>query len=204
VCELLYDGSVSLALYRLLILCAISVSGLAQTSATGGALEGTITDASGGRIPNTAIQARDVATGRQREVSSDAQGAFRLSELPAGTYEVNVSQAGFAPYRHAGVVVTLGTTVHLDVALRSAAVTSQVTVSAQPSPIDPAQTSVSSSVDKERIEELPVESRNYLNFVLLAAGVSPSADRGGSSPGGASPDSGFSFGGVHGEFTETA
>jgi outer membrane receptor protein involved in Fe transport len=184
------------AVKHLLILCALSVPVLAQISVTGGTLEGAVADASGGRVPNATVNVRDVAAGRQREVNGDAQGSFRLSELPAGTYEVNVSQPGFAPYRHSGVAVALGTTVHLDVMLQSASVTTQLTVSAQPSPIDPAQTSVSSSVDTERIEELPVESRNYLNFVLLAPGVSPSAEHAGSLGNGASPDSGFSFGGL--------
>jgi len=121
---------------------------------------------------------------------------FRFSELPAGVYEVLVSQAGFSSYRNSGVTVILGATVKLEIALQAAGVATQITVSAQPPPIDPAQTSITSSVDTERIEELPVESRNYLNFVLLAPGVSGSAQRSGRQGSGAAPDSGFSFGGL--------
>ena len=44
-------------------------------------------------------------------------------------------------------------------------------MTAQPASVDVSQTSVVSSVDRERIEELPVHSRNYLDFVLLAPGV---------------------------------
>ena len=68
------------------------------------------------------------------------------------------------------MTLLLGSTAHLEIVLRSEGVTTQVTVTAQPPAIDPAQTAVSSAVDKERIEELPVESRNYLNFALLAPG----------------------------------
>lgn len=67
---------------------------------------------------------------------------------------------GFAPYLHTVVTVSVGATVHLDVLLPSASVTAQLTVSAQPPPIDPSQTSFSSAVDKEHIEELPVQGRN--------------------------------------------
>jgi hypothetical protein len=74
----------------------------------------------------------------------------------------------------------------------------QVTVSAQPSPIDPTQTSITSSVDTERIEELPVESRNYSNFVLLAPGVVSSGQQPERQSASAAPDSGFSFGGLGG------
>jgi hypothetical protein len=125
------------------------------------------------------------------------EGIFRIREMAPGTYEVLVSQSGFATYRHAGVTIQLGATVHLDVAMQSAGVSTQVTVTAQPPPLDPARISVSSAVDNERIEELPVESRNYLNFTLLAAGVASSAQQAGRSLAPLS-DSGFTFGGLRG------
>ena len=56
---------------------------------------------------------------------------------------------GFAPYRHTGVVLSLGQTVHLDIVLAPASASAEVTVSAQPSAIDTSQTSVVSSVDQE-------------------------------------------------------
>lgn len=172
--------------------------GWAQTSLTGGALTGVVSDSSGSVIPAARVIVRDVATHQSREASTGAEGQYRFAELPAGTYEVFVRQPGFAPYTHAGVNVPLGATSRLDIVLQSAAVTTQVTVSAQPPAIDPAQTAVATAVDTERIEELPVESRNYLNFALLAPGVSSSAAQPGKQPLGALPDSGFTFGGLRG------
>jgi hypothetical protein len=170
----------------------------AQTSLVSGALDGSVSDSSGGCIPGVAVAVRDTATNRTREVSTNAEGTFRITELPVGTCEVSASQPGFAPYRHSGITIQLGATVHLDILLQSAGVTTQVTVTAQPPASDPAQTSVSSAVDKERIEELPVQSRNYLNFVLLAPGVSSSAQQPGRRSLAPLPDSGFTFGGLRG------
>jgi hypothetical protein len=167
----------------------------AQTSSIAGALAGTVTDSTGGRIPSATIEVRDPNTSRIRQIQSDAQGDYRVSELPAGTFEVSVSQPGFARYSQTDITVAVGTTVQLNIVLRSASLATQMTVNAQPSPIDATQTAVTSSVDTERIEELPVESRNYLNFVLLAAGVSESWHTGGQATGSV-PDSGFSFGGL--------
>jgi hypothetical protein len=92
--------------------------------------------------------------------------------------------------------LSLGQTVHLDIVLSPASASEKITVSAQPSAIDTSQTSVVSSVDQERIEELPVRSRNYLNFVLLAPGVSSSPAA--SAVSGSTPltGSGFTFGGL--------
>jgi hypothetical protein len=176
----------------------------AQVSLVGGSLEGAVADSTGGRVPDASITVRDVTTSRTREASTNAEGFFRIQELPPGTYEVAVSGPGFATYHHTGVVVQLGATTHLDVAMQPGAVSTQVTVSAQPPPLDPTQTSVSSAVDKERIEELPVESRNFLRFALLAPGVASSAQQ----PGGRSlaplADSGFTFGGLRGRSNNIA
>jgi len=157
-----------------------------------------VSDSTGGRIPGATVAAREVSTHQSREVSTNGEGIFRIQEMAPGTYEVLVSQSGFATYRHAGVTIPLGATVHLDVAMQSASLSTQVTVTAQPSPIDPAQISVSSAVDKERIEELPVESRNYLNFTLLASGVASSAQQQGGHSLTPLADSGFTFGGLRG------
>jgi len=170
----------------------------AQTSLVNGSLQGLVVDTTGGRIPDARVTVRDVTTQAVREAYSAHDGAFRFPELPPGTYEVLVKQAGFAPYRHTGVAVPLGSTVQLDIALQSAQVSSLVTVTAQPPALDPQQTSLSSAVDTERIEELPVESRDYLNFALLAPGVASSAQQPGRQALAPLPDSGFTFGGLRG------
>jgi hypothetical protein len=169
-----------------------------QTSLVSGALDGSVSDSSGGRIAGAKVIVREIGTGKGREASANGEGAYRIGELSPGLYEVSVSHPGFAPYKHTGVTLSLGSTVHLDIVLASEGVTTQVTVTAQPPAIDPAQTSVSSAVDIERIEELPVESRNYLNFALLAPGVASSAQQAGQQSLGPLPDSGFTFGGLRG------
>jgi hypothetical protein len=161
-------------------------------------LEGSVSDSSGGRIPAAKVTAREVETHLAREVSTSADGSFHFAGLPPGTYEVSATQPGFGRYRHLGVILPLGSSVHLEIVLASESVTTQVTVTAQPPAIDPAETSVSSAVDKERIEELPVESRNYLNFALLSPGVASSAQQPGKMSLGPLPDSGFTFGGLRG------
>jgi outer membrane receptor for ferrienterochelin and colicin len=139
---------------------------------------------------------RNTLTNQSRAVTTDDQGFFRAEALAVGTYEVRVEHPGFAPYRHTGVQLSLGQTIRLDVILAPASSSAEVTVNAQPSAIDTSQTSVVSAVERERIEELPVRSRNYLDFVLLAPGVSSSPTA--SLVSGATPlaGSGFTFGGL--------
>src|SRR6266481_596036 len=186
--------AIGIAVSFALLFCAAGAA--AQASRVGATLEGIVRDTSGAVIPNSTITLHNPLTNQSRTVTTGEQGFFRAEQLAVGTYEVRVEQTGFAPYRQAGIGASLGQTVHLDIVLAPASASEQVTVNAQPSSLDPSQSSVVSSVDQERIEELPVRSRNYLDFVLLAPGVSSSPIASGASGSTPLTGSGFTFGGL--------
>ena len=168
----------------------------AQGSRVSAALEGTVRDSSGAAISGAAIVVRNISTNQVRDTETNEEGTFHAEALAVGSYEVRVDQAGFAPYRQAEIDLTLGQTMRLDIVLVPASSTEKITVNAQPDIVDTTQTSVVSSVDGERIEELPVRSRNSLDFVLLAPGVltaPPAPPVSGATPLGGS---GFTFGGL--------
>jgi outer membrane receptor for ferrienterochelin and colicin len=129
-------------------------------------------------------------------VTTDEQGFFRANQLAVGTYDMPLEHTGFAAYRSTGISLSLGQTVQLKIILSPASGAEKIVVTAQQSALDTSQTSVVSSIDQERIEELPVRSRNYLDFVLLAPGVSSSPP--GTAAGDSTPlaGSGFTFGGL--------
>lgn len=185
--------------YFSLLLSAIlffSVVAMAQASRVGVSLHGTITDASGARISSVLVRLRNASTGVSRTVLSDDRGSFRVVELPVGSYQVRATCAGFAPYLHSSMLLEVGSDTDLDIVLQPASVRATVTVTAQPSALDTSQASVTSTVDRERIEELPVESRNALQFVLIEPGILASHARTSGSPHAALADSGFSSGGL--------
>src|SRR6266851_5211829 len=161
-------------------------------------LEVRVADTSGGVVPDAHVNIRAFDTNQVRSGVTNPDGTLRFTDVPVGTYEVHVEYDGFAPYRHAGVTLSIGQTTRLDVSLQAAGVVESVAVTAQPPPLDAGQTSLATIIDKERIEELPVRSRNYLEFVLLAPGVARAepARPGGVTASSSLPDSGFSFGGL--------
>src|SRR3954471_10411495 len=178
--------------------CVVAVQGGAsaaqrQAAVLGGTGQGS-TDAV---VAAAAVTIRDAATNLTRTVQTDALGTFRFSDLPIATYEVRVASDGFTPYTHAGVTLAIRQTARMIIVLQPAGVVEEASVSAQPPLLDARQTSVATVSDSERIEELPVRSRNYLEFVLLAPGVtraSPPATGGALSS--VLPSSGFSFQGL--------
>ncbi|MGH9731887.1 MAG: carboxypeptidase regulatory-like domain-containing protein, partial [Candidatus Acidiferrales bacterium] len=174
---------------------AFAAAAIAQTSRVGGTIEGNVNDASGGNVAEALVSIREQSTNRTRIVHADSQGLFRATDLPVGIYDVRAESAGFAPYVQTGLQVELGADVHLDIVLAPASARTTVTVTAQPSALEPTETSITSVVDRERIEELPVESRNALDFVLIEPAVVESS-QGHGSPHTALADSGFAFGGL--------
>lgn len=172
----------------------------AQDSATTAALSGSVRDTAGAIIPGSQITLRSLTTNQTRSVTSEPDGSYRVSALAVGGYEVRAEAAGFAPYVNSEVTLALGRTTLLDISLPAAGVNAQVTVTDRPPALDVTQTAVTTSIDPERIEELPVNSRNYLEFTLLAPGVAPANQPTSGSVGAASgsplADSGFTFGGL--------
>ncbi len=148
-----------------LLLAATAAAQVSKVSAT---LEGTLADSSGAVIPSAEIKLRNIETNQTRTVKTDEQGFFRASELVVGTYEVRVEQPGFAPYRHTGVVLSIGQITRLNIDLAPGATTDAITVTDQPPVIDPSQPTFTTTIETEKIEELPVRSRNYLNLAIFA------------------------------------
>ncbi|HLW44373.1 MAG TPA: TonB-dependent receptor, partial [Candidatus Acidoferrales bacterium] len=178
-----------------LLFFALATAAIAQTSRVGGTIEGNVNDASGGSVAEALVSIREQSTNRARIVHADSRGFFRATDLPVGIYDVRAESVGFAPYVQTGLQLELGADIHLDIVLAPSSANTTVTVTAQPSALEPTETSITSVVDRERIEELPVESRNALDFVLIEPAVAESS-QGHGSPHTALSDSGFTFGGL--------
>jgi hypothetical protein len=178
------------------VVLALAFSCAAQTSRVAGAIQGSVVDQTGSAVAGATVTLRNQATSRTRMVSSSSEGSFRASELPVGQYELRVEAPGFNTYVNTAIVISIGTAVQLTVRLAPATVQQRITVSEQPPSIDPTQTAEAATIDHERIEESPVASRNYLDFVLLAPQLTRSNIQGATGGKNALTDSGFTFAGL--------
>jgi hypothetical protein len=128
-------------------------------------------------------------------VATDAgDGTFSFRNLPSGSYLVTVKAPVFAPHEET-VTVSVGRTTHLSIRLSVASTQQTVSVSAATGALDTSQTSSVVNIDRDRVEELPIPSRNYLTFVSLspqAAAANPSLSQQGVIQSSVS----FSFGGL--------
>src|SRR6202051_1946847 len=178
------------------LVLAIGLPCAAQTSRVAGAVQGSVVDQTGGAAAGARIMLRNQGTNQTRTMVTNTEGFFRAGELPVGQYELRVESSGFSPYVNDAIVVSVGTVVQIAVRLAPATVQQQITVSEQPPPIDPTETTEATTIDHDRIEESPVVSRNYLDFVLLAPQLTRSNVQGATGGKSALRDSGFSFAGL--------
>ena len=157
----------SFLLVVLLVLGAAIVA--AQT--TTATLEGRVLDSTGAVVPGASITAQNVNTGLARTTISEANGDYRVPLLPVGEYNVTVEKTGFQKSQKR-VLLSIGQNAAIDFALAVGEIAQEVDVEAQSDLVEPTRTSVSSVITTEQIESLPVNGRQFIDFALLAPGVS--------------------------------
>ncbi len=148
---------------------------LAQTNVATGQILGTVTDPDGAVIPGATVTATNVDTGFTRRVVTGGTGAYRIDLLPSGTYDVRVDMSGFKSEIKKGVAVTLGSAVRVDFQLQLAAVKEEIVVTAQAPVVETTNPSVTSSVSDIAIANLPLNGRDFTDFVALTPASIPDA-----------------------------
>lgn len=132
---------------------------------------GNITDQSGAAISGATVKATSVDRGTSYNAVSNDAGLYRISELPAGSYTLTVEKVGFASVSHDQFVLTVNQVARIDFALKVGQVTETMEVTGAPPILEKDSTQVSTVIDAETNDNLPLASRNYVALTLLAPGA---------------------------------
>jgi outer membrane receptor protein involved in Fe transport len=163
-------------LLRIVSLTALSSALFAQATDT---IYGTVADASGAVIPSAQVSITNTGTNQTRYVAADEGGQYVAPLLPVGNYSVRIEKTGFAAFVQTAVALQANTNVQVNGQLEVRAASEQVTVSATPTLVQAAATTLVQVVDERRIVDLPLNGRNVLQLMSLNAGVSDSNSAGG-------------------------
>ena len=166
--------STRLLVCTFLFLLSMARTACAQGVGASGSISGTVTDASGGVIPNAAIVITERDKGIHFSGVTDSSGRFQFAALPPAIYSVTAQVSGFQTVVQNGVVVTVGGAAMVDFQLKVAAAAETVEVSAQPPVVETVRGSQSDTLTDRYITDLPIDRRDYLTFTLLLPGVSNS------------------------------
>src|SRR5262245_60947494 len=170
------------------LLCIGTAMSQAQSNAAD--LQGSIRDPNGAAIVNANVTARNLGTNLSREATTNEDGFYKILSLPPGDYEVTVK----APNYKTGVIhlvtLTVGQTANQDIALEIGDVTATVTVSSASSAVvESSSSAVASTIEQQRINNLPINERTATGFALTLSTVGRDNGR----PIGPAPTSGLNI-----------
>ena len=163
---------------------------LPQGAATGD-LHVSVKDPKGSVVTNATVTVQDVAKGLERVGTSDGQGGYSVRQLAPGTYSVTVDAPGFAKAEAASVAITVGGMAELPVTLSVASGKEVVEVTSQADLVETSRSSSTDTIGQRRIDNLPINGRNYINFTLTDSQVT----RDNAPNTGAAPTSGLNMSG---------
>ncbi len=138
---------------------------------TTGTITGRITDPQGAAVPGATVTAVSGTTGFSRTSVSDSAGVYRLTALPVGLYDMTAELSGFKTVSRKGLIVNVGQTIDIEVKLAVASVSETVTVTGETPLVETSNSAVGGVVDIGRIENMPLNGRQFANLAATIPGV---------------------------------
>ncbi len=161
-----------MACRALLLAAAASVLCLsalhAQTTST---IEGTITDHQGLAMAGAQVQIAGNTLGVVKSVTTEANGGYEITNLPAGTYTLTVSRDGFATQIFKDLEITLNRTLRFNVTLDVGTMEQKVVVAGEVPLLETNTSSSGTTILPQEIVDTPLNGRNYLDLLQLVPGV---------------------------------
>jgi hypothetical protein len=162
-------------------LCVSAVTIFAQTALTGG-LRGVVTDKAGAALSGAQVTVESRSLGRKATVTTDAQGRFTaLGLTPATDYVVSVTATNFKAAQREAVTITSEETLALDLSLEIAQVNESVNIVANSEAALATSPELSSTLDAQRLRELPLNGRLIQRAALMNPHVRNTSGLGGGS-----------------------
>ena len=152
-----------------LILCPILVSAQTQTT---GRIAGTVRDPQGAVIASAEVAVENPAIGEKHTVRSDDAGNYSVGFLAPASYDLTIQANGFTSAVFRNVAVGLNETATVNAILQVGAATSEVSVSDAPPVVRTDAAELALNLDAHTIEALALPTRNLLQILTLAPGVS--------------------------------
>ena len=150
----------------------ISGAILGRAQAVYGSVFGTVTDRTGGLLPNATVTVTDVSKGISVTTQANASGQYRVDHLIPDTYSIQVSAPGFETLTTSNVIVYADTSPKVDVKLQVGYSTNTVVVTGGAPLLQTARADVSMILNPRAVENLPNLNRNFTEFELLTPGTS--------------------------------
>jgi Carboxypeptidase regulatory-like domain len=146
---------------------------LSAQSTTDGAIGGTVTDPSGGAVPDASVSIQNLATNAQASKTTDGSGRYLIPHLQPGVYSLEISAKGFAAYKVTNITVEVGRATTIDAALGVQSLVETIVTTAETPVITSDRADFSTNINDTTIENLPINGRRWSWFALDTPGAVP-------------------------------
>jgi hypothetical protein len=163
----------------LFVLFLLSLPTFAQLPV--GTILGVVKDTSDAALLGVTLTIRNVDTGLVRTETTRDDGSFRASALPVGNYEVRAELKGFQTGVRSGLTLVIGQEAVVNFSMGVGATEQTVEVTAEAPVVNTTNGVIGALVNEQKIEDLPLNGRNYNDLSLLQVGVTENANRPGTS-----------------------
>lgn len=145
----------------------------AQSSLGTSSVGGTVLDATRLPIPGAKVSLSDMQHGTTRETVTNNQGSYNFTGVLPGIYSVRTEQSGFAAslIKNVQVVIDQSATVNVEMQVGSVSQAVQVDAEGATPLLDTTSNALGTVVDNVRVEQLPLNGRNFLQLGLMTAGT---------------------------------
>jgi hypothetical protein len=143
----------------------------AQAQTGNANLRGTVTDPAGAVIPQADVTITNTATGVSRAIATNASGEFSAVGLNPGIYSVRVVHKGFKSAELHGIVLNVGASDSVTVHLAVGTANQTVTVNGDNIPLMTTSPSVSTVVNQQEVQNMPLNGRSFQDLELLVPGT---------------------------------
>jgi Carboxypeptidase regulatory-like domain len=138
------------------------------------AITGTVVDPAGAPISGAAVTASDTERGTVYTAKTNDSGVFNFTRIPIGNYEVRATASGFETAVQPPFTLVLNQTARLEFKMRVGAVSQNVEVTSEVPQLQTDTTQVSTLIDSNAVNNIPLATRNYIELTLLSPGsISP-------------------------------
>lgn len=167
-------GVVMFRSFRALVVSLSLILSLALPSysqQTLGAINGTVTDSSGGAVFKATVKARNAGTNLEQAATTKDDGSYSIADLPIGTYTLTFARDGFKTEMHSQILVRGGVTTTVNAQLQPGELSATVTVTSTPL-LNETDTTNGYTLSSELIEKVPLGTGSFTQLAILSPGVS--------------------------------
>src|SRR5271170_2046703 len=162
----------SRAAVSVLLTLILGFAGMARAG-VGGAISGSVTDQTGDAVPQALVTATNTSTGVRQTTTTDDRGGYSFLSLPIGRYDIEVTRAGFKPYRRTDVVINATGALIVDATLEVGEKTDTVTVSDTAVHTETTSSQMGQVVTGTQMTAVPLNGRSFTDLLSLQPGVVP-------------------------------